>query len=576
MTDILSTIDKVITNKLIINDIFNKLTELREWWMGKSYMWFSGSTFDETITHKYIKLFNNVTKYILQEMLFADIVDFKVSVGYIILKDQISRHLTRYLGVDLVDDNIFRFADIFYKKNHALLHGHDFCFTLLPLRHSNIFCLQEYAAIETWKKLNSCTNDNKNLVIYRKYLKATYERMSEKDLDTIDLNLQLTTNFANFASNFADILDINIQQYTDTISLNYVCNNLKILCDGLNITEKIILSISGGADSMMLSWALYKLGYDFVMVNINYANRPVCIRESEFLVSWAKFLNKEIFIKDINEINRPNCMKYNLRELYENYTKNVRYLTYIQAKDYMGWEQCSVVLGHNYDDCFENILTNITNKQHYENLNGMKFMSEIKFKNDNIIFYRPMLTIQKSYIYELAHENRIPYFQDSTPKWSQRGKIRDIVKPALKSWNVNVINSLHALPQVLSDSMECVNILANDFIDKLVRFADLDNECAQIQSTAIPTVELNNYKFNKCQLCNITINKTFWTTVLSKLTIKTSAKSMNNLILKLSEIKITFDKFNVNKLNSIMINSCNIFRYWKINENTILLGFNTT
>ena len=37
-----------------------------------------------------------------------------------------------------------------------------------------------------------------------------------------------------------------------------------------------------------------------------------------------------------------------------------------------------VLLGHNKDDCFENILTNISNKSNYDNLSGMQILKEIE------------------------------------------------------------------------------------------------------------------------------------------------------------------------------------------------------
>ena len=36
-----------------------------------------------------------------------------------------------------------------------------------------------------------------------------------------------------------------------------------------------------------------------------------------------------------------------------------------------------VFLGHNKDDCFENIITNIINKKNYENLSGMMKFTKI-------------------------------------------------------------------------------------------------------------------------------------------------------------------------------------------------------
>ena len=96
-----------------------------------------------------------------------------------------------------------------------------------------------------------------------------------------------------------------------------------------------------------------------------------------------------------------------------------------------------VLLGHNKNDCFENIITNIINKKDYNNLNGMNIFTEI----NNIIYWRPILNISKYEIICYANNNNIPYLKDSTPKWSIRGKIRDNLVPLYNNLKINSIDS---------------------------------------------------------------------------------------------------------------------------------------
>ena len=194
---------------------------------------------------------------------------------------------------------------------------------------------------------------------------------------------------------------------------NHIANKLEKVCKCLknktNENKKYILSISGGIDSMVLAHILVQLKIDFVLVHINYANRgEICEKEKQLLSNWDNIHQVELYIHDIYEINRPKCMKYDMRNLYEDYTRDVRYSTYCDVAKLKGWfdNNWYVLLGHNYDDCIENILTNIANKTKYDNLKGMEYESKIKFNSNNsdnvIIFIRPLLTISKEEIYQYA------------------------------------------------------------------------------------------------------------------------------------------------------------------------------
>ena len=48
-------------------------------------------------------------------------------------------------------------------------------------------------------------------------------------------------------------------------------------------------------------------------------NRPESIEEEEQVKKWA--CNHKIVVRRINEINRPKCMEYDLRAVYESYTR---------------------------------------------------------------------------------------------------------------------------------------------------------------------------------------------------------------------------------------------------------------
>jgi tRNA(Ile)-lysidine synthase TilS/MesJ len=90
---------------------------------------------------------------------------------------------------------------------------------------------------------------------------------------------------------------------------------------------------------------------------------------------------------------------------------------------------------------------------------------------DDITFLRPLLNVPKNDIYQFAQKHNIPYVKNSTPDWSQRGKIRNNIIPVLNNWDKRVVPGLFNLSENIQDMyliMESnVNIIVNKFSCKL-------------------------------------------------------------------------------------------------------------
>jgi tRNA(Ile)-lysidine synthase TilS/MesJ len=69
-------------------------------------------------------------------------------------------------------------------------------------------------------------------------------------------------------------------------------------------------------------------------------------------------------------------------------------------------------------------------------------MDIISYDNENILIGRPLLYIKKENIYKVAEFYGIPYLYDSTPPWSQRGKMRDLLLPSINNFNPNILEGI--------------------------------------------------------------------------------------------------------------------------------------
>ena len=568
---------------------YDNLLELKDWWFNNQDKWFNSSELnDKQITKKYEYLLDTDYKI---EILLDDKI---LGLSYIILYDQITRHIARAQNKSsnyVLDylDKLLKFIDLFYPKYKNELEGFEFCFTLLPLRHTNIFYKQKFVIDETWEKILNLNQTNTKLIkIYKNYLEATYKRayinkqvyISENKTDYNRDILWIVKKYSYLLDEFcnhyliksnSDINpDINSDMKDNVIlKITKTCEQIK------NFNTKYILSISGGVDSMVLSFVLSKLGIDFVMLHINYANREeTCENEKKLLSDWANYIGHKLYIRNIYEINRQKCMKYEMRNLYENYTRNVRYQSYIDIYKLNEWEgyEWSVLMGHNHDDCIENILTNIANKTKYDNLMGMSFESKIIFRDQQIKFIRPLITIQKSDIYHLAHNFKIPYLVDSTPKWSQRGLIRDIVRPGLIQWNNSILEGMVELNTIMRESIECIDLLVMRWINELKPLETLDvKEIVKIPSQTT-TINKLKYEVIKLNITEISDNKIFWSRLFDQLNIPSSSKTLNELTNRLTIFKKKFTSIQNKQLNQIQINKNNKLYYWKISDNKVVIG----
>jgi len=76
---------------------------------------------------------------------------------------------------------------------------------------------------------------------------------------------------------------------------------------------------------------------------------------------------------------------------------------------------------------------------------------------------RPVLSVSKSLIVNLCNNFNIPYLLDSTPKWSRRGRIRDIIVPALNEFEPYLIPKIMQFCKESSQSLQDYQSLLENY-----------------------------------------------------------------------------------------------------------------
>ena len=198
--------------------------------------------------------------------------------------------------------------------------------------------------------------------------------------------------------------------------------------------EKIYISLSGGVDSMVLL-AILKDYCRTTALHINYVNRSESEKEEEFLKLWCEHYDVECrsmrmpFRRDNENISR---------NVYERDTNRLRYQFY---RENIGsnFVSNSVLLGHHKNDVVENVFANMMNNKPLFDLHNMKFESMI----NDVIIKRPLIEFYKKDIMKFAKEYDIPYFKDTTPGWSVRGRLRNSVLKSVIEVYPNYENALY-------------------------------------------------------------------------------------------------------------------------------------
>ena len=166
-------------------------------------------------------------------------------------------------------------------------------------------------------------------------------------------------------------------------------------------TNKFLLAVSGGIDSMVLANLFYKLKYNFEMAHCNFNLRGDDNIKDELLVK--KFANQKeikLSIKKFETLDYVESKKISIQIA-------ARELRYQWFFDLMKTDKIKyLVTAHNLNDQFETILINISRGTGFDGITGMNYKS-------NKIF-RPLISFTRSQIEKYAIENKVDWREDSS------------------------------------------------------------------------------------------------------------------------------------------------------------------
>jgi tRNA(Ile)-lysidine synthase len=216
---------------------------------------------------------------------------------------------------------------------------------------------------------------------------------------------------------------------------------------------KILLAISGGADSVCLLHILLRLGYKPELAHANFQLRGQESDQDELFVhQLAESYNLALHIKrfaiEASEKQTPKGIQEKAR--------NLRYIWFEQLLDQTHYDV--LMTAHQANDQAETML------YHFIRGSGISGLRGIPEKNGAIL--RPMLGIEKTRILHWLDTNQIAYREDSSNRKIDynRNFIRHNVLSELTRINPSLITTLTRRSELYSDAERWIQFSAVQLI----------------------------------------------------------------------------------------------------------------
>ena len=220
-------------------------------------------------------------------------------------------------------------------------------------------------------------------------------------------------------------------------------------------TGKIVVGLSGGADSVLLTYLLVqKHGAERLLaVHVHHGIRGAeADRDAEFVQDYCKALELhcKVIYKDIPALAAVSG------EGVEECARRVRYACFAEEAG----ENGCIATAHNADDNAETLLLNLTRGMGPHGAGG------IPPRRGRI--YRPILNISRAEVEHLCKVYRLDYVTDSTNLTVDytRNKLRHSVLPVLKDVNPQMTQAASRFAESMRLQNEFVFACANELLCK--------------------------------------------------------------------------------------------------------------
>jgi|GEM_PF-1588759 len=219
--------------------------------------------------------------------------------------------------------------------------------------------------------------------------------------------------------------------------------------------SKVLVAVSGGADSVCLLHALHKVSgqnsnFEIAVCTINHHLRQEAFLETEFVAKMCEKLGVLCFVKNVYLKDDKNV------------EENAREMRYdVLNTTLLEWGGDLIATAHNKNDQAETILLRILRGTSVRGLGG------IQMKNNNII--RPLLLQTREDILYYLKGNSFEFMTDKSnfSREYTRNKLRLDLLPLIEDgYSTNILELLTNLAESASSDNECLDALAKKYFNE--------------------------------------------------------------------------------------------------------------
>ncbi|GAA3573963.1 tRNA lysidine(34) synthetase TilS [Snuella lapsa] len=234
---------------------------------------------------------------------------------------------------------------------------------------------------------------------------------------------------------------------------------------------KLLVAISGGLDSVVLTHICYTLGLDIRLAHCNFNLRgDESDADEYFVLQLAEDLGLEVFVESFDTQAYAKKTKQSIQVV----ARELRYNWFDELASQLRFDY--ILTAHHADDNLETFLINLSRGT---GLDGLTGIPEI---NGRIV--RPLLAFSRESIVMYAKELGLQWRDDSSNASTKylRNKLRHDVIPILKDINPKLLQNFSKTQGYLNDSKSIIEDRINDVSETVVNNTNAQSVSLNIES----------------------------------------------------------------------------------------------
>jgi tRNA(Ile)-lysidine synthase len=218
----------------------------------------------------------------------------------------------------------------------------------------------------------------------------------------------------------------------------------------LSPENKVLVGVSGGADSLFLLNLLSRSNYPFIVAHLNHQLRPEAEDDAQFVENLTGRLGIPFILGKEDVV--AFAERYGLS--IEEAARHLRYSFLFENAKQVGAQ--AVLVAHHADDQIETVLMHFLRGSGLAGLRGMQYWSLPNPWSEEIPLVRPLLEFWREEIDQYLKDQNLEPIEDKTNRDTTifRNRLRHELIPFLTSYNPGIRKVLYRMSQVLNADYE--------------------------------------------------------------------------------------------------------------------------